>query len=145
MPLTEFLDISEDTFEDAGQHEPLTTRLKNILRDYKDGLTIIKELLQNADDAEATEVNICYDARQHETNPKKLFFSGMAEAHGPALIVHNNKTFSDDDFKNITKLAAATKTGKDALKIGKVWNWFLFCLSHDRCSIIYQPRQTLYL
>ena len=118
VPLTEFLDISEDTFEDAGQYEPLTTRLRNILRDYKDGLTIIKELLQNADDAEATEVNICYDARQHVTDPKKLFFSGMAEAHGPALIVHNNKTFSDDDFSNITKLAAATKQGK-VIKIGK--------------------------
>ncbi len=114
----EFLNTSEDTFEDAGQHEPLTTRLKNILRDYKDGLTIIKELLQNADDAEATEVNICYDARQHETNPKKLFLSGMAEAHGPALIVHNNKSFSEDDFTNITKLAGATKANK-VLKIGK--------------------------
>ena len=118
VPLTEFLDISEDTFEDAGQHEPLTTRLRNILRDYKDGLTIIKELLQNADDAEATEVNICYDARQHKTNHKQLFFSGMAGAHGPALVVHNNKTFSDDDFSNITKLAAATKQEK-VLKIGK--------------------------
>ena len=41
-PLSEELDISEDTFEDAGQHEPLVVRLKNILRDYKDGLTIIK-------------------------------------------------------------------------------------------------------
>ena len=118
QPLSEFLDISEDTFEDAGQHEPLTVRLKNILRDYKDGLTIVKELIQNADDAEATEVNICYDARQHEQNPKKLFFSGMAEAHGPALIVHNNKTFADDDFTNITKLAGATKQAKP-LKIGK--------------------------
>ena len=118
MPLSKKLGISEDTFKDAGQYEPLTTRLKNILRDYKDGITIIKELLQNADDAEATEVNICYDARQHETDHKKLFFSGMAEAHGPALIVHNNKTFSDDDFSNITKLAAATKQGK-VLKIGK--------------------------
>ena len=117
-PLSEFLELSEDTFEDAGQHEPLTVRLKNILRDYKDGLTIVKELLQNADDAEATEMNICYDARQHEKNQKKLFFSGMAEAHGPALIVHNNKTFTDDDFTNITKLAGATKQAK-ALKIGK--------------------------
>ncbi len=118
VPLSEFLDISEDTFEDAGQHEPLTTRLKNILREYKDGLTIIKELLQNADDANAAEVNICYDERHHETNPNKLFFSGMAEAHGPALVVHNDKTFSDDDFKNITKLAAETKKTQ-ALKIGK--------------------------
>ncbi len=111
-------EVYEDTFEDTGQHEPLTVRLKNILRDYKDGLTIIKELLQNADDADATEVNICYDARQHETDPAKLFFGGMAEAHGPALIVHNNKPFSDDDFINITKLAGATKQS-NALKIGK--------------------------
>ena len=115
---SKFYEIYEDTFEDTGQHEPLTIRLKNILRDYKDGLTIIKELLQNADDAEATEVNICYDARQHETDPAKLFFPGMAEAHGPALIVHNNKPFSDDDFINITKLAGATKQS-NALKIGK--------------------------
>ena len=117
-PLSEHLDISEDTFEDAGQYEPLTMRLKNILKDYKDGLTIVKELLQNADDAEATEVNICYDARQHFVNPKSLFFPGMQERHGPALMVHNNATFSQDDFTNITKLAAATKANK-ALKIGK--------------------------
>ena len=116
--LSEHLDISEDTFEDAGQHEPLTVRLKNILKDYKDGLTIVKELLQNADDAEATEVNICYDARQHTVNPKSLFFPGMQECHGPALVIHNNATFSQDDFTNITKLAAATKASK-SLKIGK--------------------------
>ena len=117
-PLSEHLDISEDTFEDAGQYEPLTVRLKNILKDYKDGLTIVKELLQNADDAEATEVNICYDARQHTVKPNSLFFPGMQECHGSALVVHNNATFSQDDFTNITKLAAATKASK-ALKIGK--------------------------
>ena len=117
-PLSECLDISEDTFEDTGQYEPLTVRLKNILKDYKDGLTIVKELLQNADDAEATEVNIGYDARQHTVKPRSLFFPGMHDCHGPALVVHNNATFSNDDFTNITKLAAATKTSKP-LKIGK--------------------------
>ena len=117
-PLSEHLDISEDTFEDAGQYEPLTVRLKNILKDYKDGLTIVKELLQNADDAEATEVNICYDARQHTVKPRSLFFPGMHDCHGPALVVHNNATFSNDDFTNITKLAGATKASKP-LKIGK--------------------------
>ena len=117
-PLSEHLDISEDTFEDTGQYEPLTVRLKNILKDYKDGLTIVKELLQNADDAEATEVNICYDARQHTVKPRSLFFPGMHDCHGPALVVHNNATFSNDDFTNITKLAGATKASKP-LKIGK--------------------------
>ena len=117
-PLSEELDIAGDTFEDTGQYEPLTTRLKNILRDYKDGLTIIKELIQNADDAEATEVNLLYDARTHSKERGKLFFPGMAESHGPALIIHNNKVFSDEDFENITKLAGATKQSKH-LKIGK--------------------------
>ena len=117
-PLSEQLDISEDTFEDTGQQEPLTVRLKTILRDYKDGLTIVKELLQNADDAEATEVNICYDAREHTVEEKSLFFPGMLKSHCPALIVHNNQTFAEEDFVNITKLGGATKLDKP-LKIGK--------------------------
>ena len=117
-PLSTHLNLSEDAFGDVGQHEPLVTRLKNILRDYKDGLTIIKELLQNADDAEATELNICYDARTHITKPEELIFSGMSDCHGPALIIHNNAVFKDEDFENITKLAGATKLNK-SLKIGK--------------------------
>ena len=117
-PLSKCLNISEDAFEDVGQNEPLTVRLKNILKDYKDGLTIIKELLQNADDAGATELNVCYDTRQHEQKRESLFFPGMADCHGPALVVHNNAMFTKEDFQNITKLAGATKEG-EVLKIGK--------------------------
>ena len=117
-PLSEELDVSEDTFTDAGQYEPLTVRLKNILKDYKDGATIVKELIQNADDAEATEINICFDARSQKIEKRSLFFPGMHESHGPALVVHNNSIFSNEDFDNIQKLAAATKLEKQ-LKIGK--------------------------
>lgn len=116
--LSEEMDISEDAFEDTGQHEPLTERLKTILKDYKDGLIIIKELLQNADDAEASEFNICFDNRHHSVKKERMLFQGMIEAHGPALVVHNNRAFSDEDFVNITKLAGATKEKKQ-LKIGK--------------------------
>ena len=117
-PLSQHLDISEDAFEDVGQSEPLTVRLKNILKDYKDGLTIIKELLQNADDALATEMNICHDKRYHTDKRGGLFFPGMADCHGPALVVNNNAMFTEEDFVNITKLAGATKERKH-LKIGK--------------------------
>ena len=114
--LSDELNITQDAFDDVGQQESLINRLTNILEEYKDGLTIIKELIQNADDAGATEVNIVYDARQHTT--QNLFFKGMADSHGPALVVHNNAQFRKEDFENITKLAGATKCD-DPLKIGK--------------------------
>jgi hypothetical protein len=48
-----------------GQTEPLTRRLKNILADYTDGLSVLKELIQNADDAEASEIKFLYDERSN--------------------------------------------------------------------------------
>ena len=116
--LSSHLNVSYDAFADVGQHEPLITRLTNILKDYKDGLTIIKELMQNADDAGAEELTICYDTRTHSAKAKSLMYQGMAECHGPALLVHNDKSFTDEDFENITKLAGATKMN-EPLKIGK--------------------------
>ncbi len=107
-PLCDRLGISDDIcYDTAGQTEPLITRLCNILEAYKDGINILKELIQNADDAGANEVNILYDARHHTT--EDLVFKGMAGSHGPALVVHNDATFTKQDFKNITKLAGATK------------------------------------
>lgn len=39
-----------------GQADSLTGRLRALLDDYSDGLAVPKELVQNADDAGATEV-----------------------------------------------------------------------------------------
>ena len=118
--LSTHLDISEDIImEDAGQNEPLLDRLNNILQQYQDcdGYTIVKEMLQNADDAGASEINIVFDHRMHST--ESLYYSGMAPTHGPALVIHNNKPFSDEDFNNITKLANSSKNDSTSLKIGK--------------------------
>ena len=119
-PLSDLLGIDEDISADAGQYESLVVRLKNILSEYKyeDGLTIIKELIQNADDAEATEINICFDNRTHDIESSKLWFPGMHASHGPALVVHSDSIFTDEDFDNIQKLAGATKQEKHT-KIGK--------------------------
>ena len=102
--------------EQTGPHEPITTRLKNILNEYKEGVGVFRELVQNADDAGATEVQFVLDWRNHPT--ESLLSPGMADCQGPALLVYNNAVFTDDDLKNISKLAGATKR-EDLEKIGR--------------------------
>ena len=100
----------------AGQNEPLTTRLNNILSDYKEGVGIFKELIQNADDACARKVCFLIDWREGPT--KSLFSESMAECQGPALWSYNDAVFSEKDFQNINKLAGKTKK-EDLEKIGR--------------------------
>ena len=102
--------------EQTGPHEPVTIRLKNILNEYKEGVGVFKELVQNADDAGATEVQFALDWRSHPT--EMLLAPGMADCQGPALLLYNNAVFSDDDLINISRLAGATKK-EDLEKIGR--------------------------
>ena len=48
-----------------GQKEKLTNRLKRILTGYQGEKEILKEFLQNADDAQATEIYFIKDPRHH--------------------------------------------------------------------------------
>lgn len=48
-----------------GQKEKLTSRIKSILNAYPSEKEMLKELLQNADDAKATEICFVFDPRQH--------------------------------------------------------------------------------
>ena len=104
--------------EEFGQHEKLTTRLNKLLRDYTDGFAVPKELIQNADDAGATEVKFLYDERTNQDAITCLLDQGMKDCHGPALWVYNDATFKDEDFVNITKLNETTKA-HDTAKIGR--------------------------
>lgn len=104
--------------EEFGQEEKLTRRLSRLLEDYTDGFAVPKELIQNADDAGATEVNFLYDERANEDAMTSLIDDGMSHCQGPALWVYNDAEFQDEDFENITKLSGATKE-LDTEKIGK--------------------------
>ncbi|RUS27865.1 hypothetical protein BC938DRAFT_482626 [Jimgerdemannia flammicorona] len=42
-------------FESFQQREPITVRIKGILTEYPDGSQILREILQNSDDAGSTE------------------------------------------------------------------------------------------
>ena len=100
----------------AGQHEPITRRIKGIVEDYATSSDIFKELLQNADDARATEVKFLIDWRNHSANT--LLTEELQVWQGPALIAYNNSVFSDEDFEHICELAAETKQ-KDPSKTGR--------------------------
>lgn len=102
--------------EEAGQYEPITTRIRNILQQYKEGVAIFKEIIQNADDAGASKV--CFVVDWRESPRKKLLSDELAKCQGPALWAYNNAMFSKKDFENINKLAGETK--KEELdKVGR--------------------------
>ena len=60
-----------------GQKEKLTKRLKRIMSSYPCGKEIFKELLQNADDAAATQIHFIRDCRHHPT--EKVGFLNLEE------------------------------------------------------------------
>ncbi|XP_078588971.1 sacsin-like [Branchiostoma floridae x Branchiostoma japonicum] len=122
------VDAEEFGFDQCGQHEKVTQRLKNILNDYPEGAGIFKELIQNADDARATEVKFLVDWRTNEDSREDLIDKGMAVCHGPALWAFNNATFSEEDFRNIqnlggqTKLEALEKVGRFGVGFNSVYH-----------------------
>ena len=107
-----------DIGEEFGQEEKLTRRLSRLLEDYTDGFAVPKELVQNADDAGATEVRFLYDERTNQDAMTCLIDEEMKHCQGPALWVYNDAEFRDEDFTNITKLNGATKE-QETEKIGK--------------------------
>ncbi|XP_078401544.1 sacsin isoform X1 [Cetorhinus maximus] len=105
-------------FEQSGQREPLTVRIRNILEEYPSVADIFKELLQNADDAEGTECSFLIDMRRNADIRENLLDPGMAVCHGPALWSFNNSDFTDSDFVNITRLGGSLKRS-EVDKVGK--------------------------
>lgn len=83
--------------EDFGQKVDLTVRIREILQAYADGISIVKELVQNADDARAREVRFCWDQRSHGCN--SIVDPKMAPFQGPSLLVYNNAKFTETDFE----------------------------------------------
>ncbi|XP_008285883.1 sacsin [Stegastes partitus] len=98
------------------QQEELTVRIKNIISSYPSKKDILKELIQNADDAEATEIHFIWDKRQH--GKEKTFGKKWNHLQGPALCVFNNKVFSDADLRGIQQLGEGGKHNSPG-KIGK--------------------------
>uniref|UniRef100_A0A8C2FWE3 HEPN domain-containing protein n=1 Tax=Cyprinus carpio TaxID=7962 RepID=A0A8C2FWE3_CYPCA len=121
----QFIQAEQELFglEQCGQSEPITQRIKNILKEYDEESDIFKELLQNAEDAGATTCKFLLDFRKHRDPPETLFDDGMALCNGPCLWIFNNELFSQDDWRNIVKVGSATKQKADMIgKFGLGFN-----------------------
>lgn len=99
-----------------GQSERLTTSLKRIIDNYPLDQEILKELVQNADDASATEIHFVLDPRMHGTG--HVFEECWKPLQGPALCVYNNRPFTLRDLEGIQRLGEGSK-GNDPCKTGQ--------------------------
>ena len=125
------------------EHSCLTDiqRIRNDLRDrYKEGYPIIKELLQNADDAEASCLHFGW-------------FPGFPDiAHpllkGPAFFVVNDGEFKPEDQRGIRQFGISAKAsnqstiGKFGLGLKSVFHLceaFFYCWSEQDAFKILNP------
>uniref|UniRef100_A0A3Q2V2Q8 HEPN domain-containing protein n=1 Tax=Haplochromis burtoni TaxID=8153 RepID=A0A3Q2V2Q8_HAPBU len=106
---THILDPEEIGIEQCGQSEPITMRIKNILKEYDEDSDIFKELIQNAADAGADVCKFLVDFRVHRDAPKSLIDPDMALCQGPCLWAFNNEQFTAEDWKNIVRVGSASK------------------------------------
>lgn len=92
---------------DFGQKSDLCVRIREICRNYPEGTSIIKELVQNADDAGARDFKLCLDLRQHGT--ASVVGPGMAQYQGPAILAYNSAQFQEADFASIQRIGDSLK------------------------------------
>ena len=76
----------------------------------------IQELIQNADDAQATEVGFMIDWRHHPIDD--VMFRNFGQYQGPALYAWNNAVFKERDWHSLGKINQSSKE-EDVLKVGR--------------------------
>jgi sacsin len=108
----------QSSFKFGQKVPPLVRLLKDILERYPEGGQILKELIQNADDAGATEVAFLLDERENHYGVEKLVRESLKEFQGPALYTQNNAVFREEDWSSIQTPYDSMKK-EDPMKVGK--------------------------
>ncbi len=88
----------------------IRTLLADVYKDAGDGRTLVRELVQNADDAGATRLSFAVLDRGYTDAQNSLL-------RGPALLVANNGAFSSRDHAGVHRAIGGSKE-EDADKIG---------------------------
>lgn len=105
--------LENNSFARGTEPDPRTNvqRVIRLLEDYASGFAFLKELIQNADDAKATEMAISWHPGLGSNAPHALL-------KGPGLLIVNNGPFSEANAKAICSLGLGT-SGTDSEKIGR--------------------------
>ncbi|CAB4393354.1 unnamed protein product [Rhizophagus irregularis] len=114
-------DTGGSSWEPYEQKELLTTRINNIIKDYSPN-QIIREFLQNADDAKATRFSVIVDRRNHINHKDSLLTNEMKELQGPAIWIYNDAEFSEKDFQALLNIGIGGKSrdeNENDTRIGK--------------------------
>ncbi|KAJ2913096.1 hypothetical protein MD484_g7329, partial [Candolleomyces efflorescens] len=99
-----------------GESVDLQGSIRSILDNYPFSGGLLREILQNTDDARATNQIFLLDCRKHPT--QNTCSEKIAETQGPALLAFNNATFSAEDWKALQNISRSSKR-EDTSKIGK--------------------------
>ena len=75
-----------------------------------------QELIQNADDAQATKVGFLLDWRHHPADD--VMFDNFEKYQGPALYAWNDAVFKEKDWFALAKINQGSKE-EDVLKVGR--------------------------
>ncbi|RXW22308.1 hypothetical protein EST38_g3561 [Candolleomyces aberdarensis] len=90
--------------------------IRSILDNYPFSAGLLREILQNSDDAEATAQTFLLDCRMHPS--ERICHPSIAMTQGPALLAFNNAKFSPKDWVALQNISRSSKS-EDTSKIGK--------------------------
>ena len=95
------------------QHDTLSDiqEIRRLLDGYSEGFTFIKELIQNADDAEANEIRLVWHPGMNGDASHKLL-------NGPALVVMNDGPFEPKHRDGLMRMGLGSKAS-DEDRIGR--------------------------
>ncbi|MDH5887690.1 sacsin N-terminal ATP-binding-like domain-containing protein [Vibrio splendidus] len=85
----------------------VTKQIRQMIEKYNAD-SLLKEFLQNADDAKASRLTVALDLRNHGSFKQQA----LNIASGPALVISNDALFNEQDFKAIDQIMDGGKVDK---------------------------------